>query len=257
MATVYVETSQFIESTELPDDGDQRDAAGQNVPHEVVLDRTRYLRDQGFFEEGSFGGSHVNTGTYRISGALTMDPLAAIRMGAETAINCIPARTYVRVGNAVSGSTNDPAEWQLQQGQKWVQISRPVSNGEVYFALKLPQDSIITAATIKLKGAVSGTHAADLLGMQLPIVQIYRTHVDTGVATQIATGTDPSTTKAGYEAIHAVPLTLGATSLVTIDNQTYQYSVHVRGEGDGAGNADGLNAWAPKIIFSRAYLGEE
>lgn len=254
MSTLHTDISQFINQIQKPSDGDERDAQSFNVGFEGLADRTRYLKDQGFYSALSFGGTgltpYANVGFYHISSGILLRPGVNIGFW-NSAFNSV--RTYTRTCNAGASHISDSTEYRVELGYQFVQDAINVTRTFITWEVDVPDAATLTGIAITIDPATSASHAADLTGLIRPQAELVQINNINGTPTTLTTAIDIQTTKSGYEAQHVLLNTCG----VVVDKSLYSYIIRFVGEGAGAGNATGMRIQSPNFGFSRAKLGEE
>ncbi|WP_437948634.1 hypothetical protein WME98_49945 [Sorangium sp. So ce296] len=260
MSTVTGNSAAYHASVDVPDDGDERDAAAVLVVAEAAMDNTAFL-----YERVLGGGEIINVGginaagsadiagSAHVGGNMTVDGLLTAQ---NVNTNTLQAAVLVNAGNVVSDSNvtagvgffvaertvtvaiDGPAEtdegWELDRATNdffWVSTTTSQRRLRIHLNGVIPRNANITQIVARFKGAPG--HAALPGGM--PDLILYRKRIGTtGAASGVVDSTnDGSASTTAYQAEHNITLTLGTSH--TADTSTHSYYVVITSESDGGG----------------------
>lgn len=249
MTTQYEGLDIWSETFDIPTDDDVRDASSYSISAIGLGDRTRYIKNRGFYSTPAFGGTHTNSGTYRIGGQIIFTNSGGI------AITYASAHTFTRVAHLHVYA--DPTFWSLgfnfvppKGHYRQLEVTTNPSTRGLVFDFDLPSNCTVTRVAVRVQPE---PHVA--LPDEKPTIEVYLADVVAGTTTLIGTGTDPSLTIAAYNALHVVELTFSQA----FDAGKHRLFAKVYGERDTVNlNAViGLLVFLPVATFTRAQIGEE
>lgn len=250
MTTQYAGLDVWAEEISHTTDDDVRDASAIAISAIGLADRTRYLKNRGFYSTPAFGvDPYTNAGTYRVNGQIIFTSTSTI------AVTYAAARTYKRTAHpATYAKSTYWDDWVLDSGPEgyYKQLSLAVPGGDelLVFDFDLPSNCTITGISVYVVPANS--HVA--LPTK-PHFIAYMTDNTTGVTTTLVDGggTDPSADVTAYNLPHTV--TTAAMSDV-FDAGKHRLFIKMFGEVNPNGVL-GLKVFLPVVTFTREQIGEE
>ena len=200
-----------------------------------IQDQLRSLADSTCKHDGA----QVVSGNWDISGAWQVIGSGTIEFPTAGDI-LLPSVVVTRLQTG-AGYTSDATIWERNSGSvtglAWDNIAEDATQA-VYFHLDIPDGATLDSVTVNYQGA-SG-HASDPVdsGITMPFISVIRVDKDNN-QTVIGNQSDTVTTRALYEAAHAITLSSIAH---TIDRGAsgYQYAVRVFGETGAEFLANGM-----------------
>lgn len=162
------------------------------------------------------GGDYTPTAKLRVGGTFGLEI-----NGTGSAVRVrLAGHTVTRMGESMAGFA--PAGgWTQNNKLSWTNSNPGV---DVVIPVHLPDGATLNSYVVQFIGA--GGHANPLT-ITVPSFVICRLD-DTNTETVLATGTDPQTTAAGYQAAHLITATLGAAH--TVDRARNRYYIRVTSE---------------------------
>lgn len=247
MTTQYEGLDVWSETIDHVTDDDSRDASAYVISAIGLADRTRYLKNRGFYSTPAFGGTHTNAGVYRIGGQIVFTNTAGNTIELSTprlyARSAIPMARYVDLtdweDHAFGVSTN-------MSGYRQIDAVAPT---EIVFVYDLPSACILKRGVV----TVYPNNAHVGLNLTRPRLQIWAHSIRTGVGSMIAEALDPSAVYGDYNTPHQIIATI---SDVAYSPNEYVISARFRGESGNDALVD-LNVLIPRIEYTRATVGEE
>jgi len=248
MTTQYAGLDLWVEEIEITTDDDVRDASSITVSAIGLADRSRYLKNRGFYSTPAFGGTYTNAGTYRVTGQIIFTNTDGI------AVTYATAHRYARTANLLA-AYYDPAEYTSG-------VSLPVFAGHYFqivdsqptivFEFDIPSNCVLKGFSMRIKPA--NTHVA--IPVNKPKFDTYLVDTVAGTTTVLVDGSanDPTVVLADYNAIHT--LTVNLTIEHVFDASRHRVFMVFFGEG-GAGYQANLEAYLPTVEYTRLQIGEE
>lgn len=191
----------------------------------------------------TFQGTNTFTGQNNFSGGNGI-----VLSGASNRVRFGSNRVHTRVFSA-PGNPDNNANWTIQPDGSFVQVN---TGHTITWGLDLPDNCFIEGVTVWVQAAVSGTHPSNLLNVTKPQINLYQMNSLNGVSFAIGTANDPSTTKAQYEAYHAIVMgnmTGGPGNLnLNVDRTDFKWALTISGEA-GTNFVAGLQVYAIAVGF--------
>jgi hypothetical protein len=251
MTTQYEGLDTWSETIDHVTDDDTRDASAYAISAIGLADRTRYLKNRGFYSTPAFGGTHTNAGTYRVNGQIIFTNTSGIGVTYAT------ARRYARTANlfALAKSSYWDAGPNLSTPKgHYVQLvkTEPLSDEYLIFDFDIPSNCILKRFVVRVDPAA---HTA--LPENLPEFDIYYVDTVAGTTTLLVDGTgiDNSATFAAYNALHTISVDLSI--VYEFDTSRHRVFMRFKGEWGLTDAKTGLVVHLPTVEFERAQIGEE
>jgi hypothetical protein len=190
------------------------------------------------------GGSFVNSGTYKLAGAISFTSAASDSLVHSS------AHAYAR--SARPFAQFDSTEWTsffINSGDPQYQTPVKTSTIPLVFEFDLPDG--ITLEQVTLRVEPDNGHVA--LPNVMPRFDVYMADNSTGNKTLLATGTDASATFGDYNAPHTISATIASVAFGAWKNSLY---VRVYGE-SGVDAINNFIACVPIVEFNRTRIALE
>ncbi|KYF64524.1 hypothetical protein [Sorangium cellulosum] len=265
MSTVTGNSAAYHASVEVPDDGDERDAAAVLVVAEAAMDNTAFLYARVVGGSGVIITEDINAsgnvdiaGHAHVGGNLTVDgnlnastanvDVLAVdgggTFGGDVVVEDGSVTTELgyflleprEVTIAIDGPAETDDGWELDRSTNdfyWVSTTTSERRLRIHLNPYVPRNANITQIVARFKGAPA--HAA--LPGGKPELILYRKRIGTSGPASGAVGSafDPSASTAAFQGEHDIPLVLGTPH--TFNSQTHSYYAVITSESDGGANA--------------------
>jgi len=245
--TQYAGQKKLATTIPLPDTNTPFNSSAVAAPIAANRDSIVALTDYGMYKTTlnaakppyPLSGDHVNSGLYKISGAINLSAAKGYYRAASA--NARFDSTLWNVGyGAATG--NDSAHTQKDVGTTG-------DAADLVFFFDLPDGITLKRASIRMDG---GPGHLGLPGT-MPRLEIWLHDVTTGNGALVAGANDTAANVAAYEALHSFAVTLPSTAF---DASKHVVTARVSGE-SGANSAIDLVALVPVIEWERTWYAEE
>lgn len=250
MTTQYAGLDLWAEEISHVSDDDTRDASAYAISAIGLADRTRYLKNRGFYSTPAFGvDPFTNTGTYRIAGQIIFTSSAGI------AITYASAHRYARTANLLAYA--DIGDW-----VPGISLSVPagdytqdqvVSAAKIVFDFDIPSNCVLKRFVIRVQGDAAHVNLPE----NMPQFLTYLVDTVAGTTTVLVDGSaiDTSATNAAYKLLHTLSVEL--SNVYNFDASRHRIFMVFLGEWGAVQAIPGLTIQLPTVEFERAQVGEE